>query len=113
MTAKHTPPPWTVQYLSGSSDDKREAHFALIAPRGRSKYADLSSFEENTANAHLFEAAPLLLSSLTAVLPLLERAATEEARANRAPTGSKPRRERLDEFDAARRAIAAAKGEKP
>jgi hypothetical protein len=59
----------------------------------------------------IIAAAPELLEALEAALSSLERIATEEARANRAPTGLPPRTEARDRWERARSAIARAKGE--
>ncbi len=48
--------------------------------------------EEDRANAQLIAAAPELLAALRDALPVIERAATEERRANKAPTGFPPKR---------------------
>lgn len=56
------------------------------------------------------DAAPDLLAALEDALPTLERAATEEARANKAPTGLPPKTDAMQRWEAARAAIAKAKG---
>lgn len=66
---------------------RRADAFAVPAP-GRLHHADWFRLIDHP-DAHLIAAAPDLLEALKSALPLVERAATEETRANMAPTGVK------------------------
>ena len=65
------------------------------------------------ANANLLAAAPDMYEALKEAVPLIERAATEEARSNLAPTGLAKRGEKKKLLAAAKAALAKAEGRTP
>ncbi|CAB3858572.1 hypothetical protein LMG26854_03347 [Achromobacter aegrifaciens] len=94
MTTKHTPGPWHRDTASGFGCDVRANNGRKVAATWGVNNGDPHRPEyraECDANAHLISAAPELLAAIEGVLRVADRATVE--------------------FDAARAAIAKAKGE--
>lgn len=99
---EHTQGPWRAEW-------REDGISICYAERGNiaKLYTwDFGSAPEQKANARLMAAAPELLAALRSALPTLRMRATEEARANKAPTGLRPSTTHREILAAAEAAIA-------